>query len=69
MRVYRGAAAVCRVCPASGVCTTDGRQGRALEVGPYETAVRQHREWMATEAAIVLARQRKTLIERVVGVL
>jgi transposase len=69
MRVYRGEAAVCRGCPAFGVCTKDGRQGRALEVGPYEAALRDHRVWMATDAAKTVYRQRKALIEPVFGVL
>jgi transposase len=69
MRVYRGEVAVCRACPVFGVCTKDHRQGRALEVGPHETAVRDHREWMATEEAKTLYRQRKALIEPVFGVL
>jgi len=69
VRVYRGDAAVCRACPAFGDCTTDARQGRALEVGPHEAALAAHRAWMATEAARALARQRKSLIEPVFGVL
>lgn len=69
MRVYRGTAATCRACPHFMVCTKDGRQGRALEVGAHEAALRAHRAWMATEAAQDLARQRKSLIEPVFGVL
>jgi transposase len=69
VRVYRGEVAVCRDCPAFGGCTKDARQGRALEVGPHEAALRDHRTWMATEEAQLLARQRKTLIEPVFGVL
>jgi hypothetical protein len=69
VRVYRAEVAICRDCPAFGVCTKDGRQGRALEVGPHETALRDHRTWMASEEAQTLARQRKTLIEPVFGVL
>lgn len=69
MRVYRGDGAICRDCPAFGVCTKDGRQGRALEIGPYEDAVRAHRAWMATEEATAVYRQRKELIEPVFGVL
>jgi transposase len=68
-RVYRGEAAVCRACPAFGVCTTDRRQGRALEIGPHEDALRVHRDWMATEEAKTVYRQRKELIEPVFGVL
>jgi transposase len=69
MRLYRGTAATCRACPHFTVCTKDGRQGRALEVGAHETALRAHRAWMATEEAQDLARQRKSLIEPVFGVL
>jgi transposase len=69
MRVYRGEVAVCRDCPAFGVCTTDRRQGRALEIGPHEDALRAHRDWMATAEAKAVYRQRKELIEPVFGVL
>jgi len=69
MRVYRGTAAVCRACPHFRVCTTDARQGRALEVGAHEAALRAHRAWMATEEAQTLARQRKALVEPVFGML
>ena len=67
-RIYRGDGAVCRACPAFGECTTDARQGRALEVGPHEAALAAHRAWMATEAAQELAKQRKSLIEPVFGI-
>jgi transposase len=69
MRVYRGAAAVCRDCAAFGVCTKDRRQGRALEIGPHEDVLRAHRDWMATAEAQAVYRQRKELIEPVFGVL
>lgn len=69
MRVYRGTAATCRACPHFGPCTKDGRQGRALEVGPHEAALRAHRAWMATDEAQTLYQQRKEIIEPVFGVL
>lgn len=69
VRVYRVGAATCRACPAFGVCTTDRRQGRRLEVSPWVADLTRHRDWMATEAASALARQRKTLPEPVFGVL
>jgi transposase len=69
MRVYRGEVAVCRACPAFGGCTKDKRQGRALEIGPHETALRAHRDWMATAEAKTVYRQRQELIEPVFGVL
>ncbi len=40
MRLYRASGAVCRACPAFGVCTTDRRHGRALEIGPHDAALR-----------------------------
>ena len=67
-RGYRGQAAVCRACPAFGGCTTDPRQGRAVAVGPHETAVQEHRQGMATAEAKTMYRQRKELIEPVFGV-
>jgi hypothetical protein len=68
MRVYRGAVAGCRACAAFGVCTQDRRQGRALEIGPHEAAMRAHRAWMATPEATTVYRQRQELIEPVFGV-
>jgi transposase len=69
MRVYRAGGAACRACPAFGACTTDGRQGRALEVGPADEALRRHRAWMATEAATAAYRRRKELPEPAFGIL
>ena len=69
MRVYRGSAVWCRGCPAFGVCTKEGRQGRALEIGPHETVLRRHRVWMATEEAKDQYRRRKVLPEPVFGIL
>lgn len=69
VRVYRAGGATCRACPAFGVCTTDARQGRSLEVSPFVTDLTRHRDWMATEAAKTWLAQRKTLPEPVFGVL
>jgi hypothetical protein len=68
-REYRGKGTVCRACPAFGVCTTNQRQGRTLEVGPHEAVIQAHRTWMATEEAQELYRQRKELVEPVFGLL
>jgi transposase len=68
-RVYRAGGAACRACPAFGACTTDRRQGRALEVGPDEAALRRHRAWMATDAAKEAYRRRKELPEPAFGIL
>jgi transposase len=68
MRVYRGRPAVCRACPAFGLCTK-ARGGRTLEIGPEEARLRQHRVLMATDAAKAAYRQRKCLPEPVFGIL
>ena len=69
MRLYRASGAVCRACPAFGICTTDGRHGRALEIGPQDAALRRHRVWMATEEAKEAYRRRKQLVEPVFGII
>jgi transposase len=68
-QVYRASRRICLACPAFGVCTTDRRHGRMLEVGPDEQALRDHRAWMATEEAKAAYRQRKQLPEPVFGIL
>jgi hypothetical protein len=69
VRVYRTEADTCRACPAFGVCTTNRRQGRVLEVRREHVALRQHRAWMATEQAQDLSARRKSLVEPVFGIL
>jgi transposase len=69
VRRYRAAAAVCRACPAFGICTKDRRHGRALEVGPDEPALRRQRALMATAAAGTLYKRRKELIEPAFGII
>ena len=68
-RVYRGSKTTCHACPAYGVCTRDGHTGRALWIGPADTLLREHREWMTTETAKTLYSRRKGLIEPVFGIL
>lgn len=68
-RVYRAGPGVCRGCPAFGTCTKDRRQGRALEIGPHEEAIQQHRDWMATPWAKGIYKLRKELVEPVFGLL
>lgn len=67
-RLYRARGAICRACPAFGDCTTDRRQGRSLELSPWEPELRAHRAWMATEEAQALYRRRKELVEPVFGI-
>ncbi len=68
VRVYRASGAVCRVCPLFGQCTKD-RQGRSLEVGPYDGQLQQHRAWMAQDTIKEAYRQRKELVEPAFGIL
>ena len=69
VRLCRTFGAVCRACPAFGVCTTDGRPGCGLEIGPPEAVRRQHRAWMATRDAQHQYAQRQHLVEPVFGII
>ena len=69
VRLYRASGAVCRACPVFGVCTRDGRNGRALEIGPHDTALRRHRRWMRTDEARQSYDRRKGLVEPVFGII
>lgn len=69
MRTYRATGHICRACPAFGICTKDGRYGRALWIGPHDDLLRRHRQFMATEPAKVVYRRRKGLVEPVFGIL
>lgn len=66
---YRGNAAQCRGCAAFGLCTSDRRQGRSIEVGAHEQALCAHRVWMEGEEAQALVRRRKAIVEPPFGVL
>ncbi len=67
-RIYRASGALCGGCPAFGECTTHRRQGRSIEVGPHEEALRRHRDVMATEEAKGIYKKRKELVEPVFGI-
>lgn len=69
MRAYRAGAAVCRACPAFGVCTTDGHKGRLIECTADDPVVVAQRALMATAEAQALYARRKELIEPVFGIL
>ena len=70
VRVYRSVSvSACRNCPAFGVCTKDYQRGRKIEIGPYDRALRDHRDWMSTEAAKTASYLRKQLIEPVFGII
>jgi hypothetical protein len=68
-RIYRGNCAVCRRCTAFGICTTNKRNGRELQVSEYEVELRQHREWMRSAEAKTLYRLRKEVVEPVFGII
>ena len=67
-RFYRAPGAICRACPAFGVCTKS-KDGRNVSVGPYDAALRRHRAWMATSAAKEAYKLRKQLVEPVFGII
>jgi len=67
-QVYRCNGEVCRACPAFGECTKDARQGRAIEVGPYDSLLQAHRELMAQEESKELYRARQGTVEPVFGI-
>lgn len=68
-RIYGTTGGVCRGCPAFGQCTKEKRQGRRLEIGPYEDELRRHRALMETEKAKAIYKRRKELPEPVFGIL
>lgn len=69
VRIYRAARAVCQACPAFRRCVKSRGQGRSLEIGPHEAALRQHRAKMRTEWAKALYRLRKQIVEPVFGII
>ena len=68
-RVYRASRTVCRACPAYGVCNKDVHAGRALWIGPTDTLLRKHRQWMTTDTARRWYARRKGLIEPTFSIL
>ena len=69
MRTYRATGSICRDCLAFGICTKNGRYGRALWIGPHDGLLRRHRQLMATLPAKVVYRRRKELVEPAFGIL
>jgi transposase len=69
VRVYGGLGGVCRLCSAFGVCTKNRYRGRELLIGLYETVLRHHREWMATQEAKLAYKRRKELSEPTFGII
>jgi transposase len=69
VRVYGGLEAVCRLCSAFGICTKNRYRGRELLIGPYDTLLRKHRNWMATPEAKIAYQRRKELSESTFGII
>lgn len=69
LAIYRPDPQACRTCVAFGECTTDARHGRCLRVSRFDQTLQAHGQWMETDEAKALQRQRKTLIEPVFGIL
>lgn len=67
MRRYGISGAVCRECPAFGICTKS-RSGRTVSIGPHDEVLRRHRAWMSSDPAKEVYRLRKQLVEPVFGI-
>ena len=63
------AGAVCRACPAFGVCTKDPRRGRILNIYHHDVVLRRHRAWMRTKEAQEVFRLRLPLVEPLFAIL
>lgn len=69
VRLYRATAAICRACPAFGLCTKNQRHGRALEIGPDEGPLRKQRALMVSQSTKALYSRRRELIEPTFGIM
>ena len=69
MRLYRASGLVCRACPAFGVCTKDGRNGRRIDITPHDALLRKHRVWMHSKQAREAYSRRIHMIEPVFGII
>jgi len=67
VHVYGGLGGICRQCFAFGICTKNRCRGRELLIGPYDTVLRRHRDWMTTDEAKTVYRRRKALSEPLFG--
>ena len=67
-RMYQAPKPVCQACPVVAGCITNGSRRRSLVIGPYDTALRRHRAWMATNKAQSALKMRKQLVEPVFGI-
>ena len=63
LKVYRNSRA-CAGCPVRSLCTSE-RQGRGIDIGPYNEAVAKHRAKMRDPALRELLKQRSRIVEPV----
>ncbi len=68
-RMYQAPKRICQACPVAGDCITRGSASRSLVMSPYDTALRRHRAWMATDEARSAFKRRKQLVEPVFGII
>lgn len=68
-RKYRASKAACDACPVRAPCTPSTTKGRSIAISPDDATLRAHRATMATDAAKIAYRRRKTLPEPTFGIL
>jgi transposase len=68
-RLYQGDAAVCRACPAFGVCTKDRVHGRVVKLSPHDALLQQHRAFRELPDQRAAIKRRRELVEPVFGVI
>ena len=67
-RMYQAPKRICQACPVMAACITSGSRRRSLVIGPFDTALRHHRAWMATKEARSVFKKRNQLVEPVLGI-
>ena len=68
-RMYQAPKRICQACPVAGACLTRGSPSRSLAISPFDSALRRHRAWMATDEARSAFKRRKQLVEPVFGII
>ena len=67
-RMYQAPKSICQACPVAGACIRRGTGSRSLVISPYDTTLRHHRAWMATNEARSALEKRKQMVEPVFGI-
>lgn len=68
-RRYQGTPAVCRACPACGMCTKDKRHGRQVKMSPHDELLQAHRRFRAQPEPRRAMQRRRELVEPVFGII